>query len=132
MGKHIGDDETPEDAGDVPINDTITSVSCGGTHTCIIISSGQVKCWGHNRRGQLGNGGVATKLACIDVASDAVAVLGLNAVVKQVSLGMAFGCALLESGDVQCWGDNVHAQLGVSPDVISFSEVAYKAVDIGG
>ena len=32
--------------------------------------------------------------------------------VKQIAAGIEFACALLESGDVQCWGDNSRNQLG--------------------
>jgi alpha-tubulin suppressor-like RCC1 family protein len=35
---------------------TISSVYAGGGHTCVLLSNGQVRCWGWNSRGQLGLG----------------------------------------------------------------------------
>ena len=138
-GKHVGDDEHPDSVGDVPLADKATSVACGGTHTCAIVNNGQVKCWGHNKYGQLGNRGFTTHMGCVDVASKAVPVEGLNGPVKQLALGMSFSCALLESGDVQCWGNNQNGAIGEPPHdpvqypgVPEFVDRAHKTVDIGG
>jgi alpha-tubulin suppressor-like RCC1 family protein len=35
---------------------TISSVYAGGWHTCVLLSNGQVRCWGWNSLGQLGLG----------------------------------------------------------------------------
>jgi hypothetical protein len=40
-------------AGDVPVD-----VALGMSHTCVLLKSGFVKCWGANATGQLGTGGV--------------------------------------------------------------------------
>ena len=34
---------------------TATSVSAGGSHSCALLASGGVQCWGLNSRGQLGD-----------------------------------------------------------------------------
>lgn len=40
----------------VPHGDTITQVSAGGRHTCVMTEQGRVLCVGNNDNGQLGNG----------------------------------------------------------------------------
>jgi alpha-tubulin suppressor-like RCC1 family protein len=51
----------PADAGRgsvAPVRDLppVKRVSIGGTHVCAVAISGSVHCWGHNDRGQLGDG----------------------------------------------------------------------------
>jgi alpha-tubulin suppressor-like RCC1 family protein len=33
----------------------VTAVAGGGGHTCAVLNTGQVFCWGFNENGQLGN-----------------------------------------------------------------------------
>jgi alpha-tubulin suppressor-like RCC1 family protein len=55
-GIDIGDDETPESAGDVPIGENVVQIAVGSSHTCALLESGRVRCWGEGRYGQLGYG----------------------------------------------------------------------------
>lgn len=49
----IGDDETPAAAGDVPLGERVLHADAN-THTCALLASGTVKCWGPNIRERLG------------------------------------------------------------------------------
>lgn len=71
-------------------------LAAGGAHTCIIVSSDEVRCWGANNQGQLGLGRVSPyELPAV--------VPGLLAVV-QIAAGGDQTCALKAAGDVWCWG----------------------------
>jgi alpha-tubulin suppressor-like RCC1 family protein len=54
--QYIGDNETPESAGDVPLGGTAVQISVGANHTCALLDTGGVRCWGENSYRQLGYG----------------------------------------------------------------------------
>jgi alpha-tubulin suppressor-like RCC1 family protein len=107
------------------------SISAGGgdlSHTCAVLTSGAVECWGDNERGELGDGTTATSLVPVAVSGIANAV--------SVSSGLYHSCALLSSGTVECWGDNHYGQLGNGTNTASSTPVAVagiaNAVSISG
>ncbi|HET7538262.1 MAG TPA: hypothetical protein VFK05_00270 [Polyangiaceae bacterium] len=55
-GLDIGDDETPASAGDVPVGGRVVQLAAGAFHTCALLDTGKVRCWGDSRYGQLGYG----------------------------------------------------------------------------
>jgi alpha-tubulin suppressor-like RCC1 family protein len=103
----------------------------GGGHACVVASDGGVWCWGANSDGQLGT---PTRLLGSDVP---LKVPGLSGVV-QISLGDLASCALLDNGQVYCWGSDDFGTLGNGPDlgssiaptlVVGLDDAA--AVDVG-
>jgi hypothetical protein len=58
----IGDNETPDSvpAVNLGIGRTATAISAGGAHTCAILNTGAVLCWGFGEDGRLGYGDEAT------------------------------------------------------------------------
>ena len=77
--------------------------SSGDGHTCVVQSTGTVKCWGQGGYGQLGNG--AASLSNVPVS-----VSGINNAVKVYTASSGYStnyghsCALLSTGQVKCWG----------------------------
>ena len=88
---------------------SVVDISCGGEHTCALLSNGQVKCWGTNYSGQLGNGASNSSNLPVDVLEGASAYLSG---VIEISCGGEHTCALLSNGQVKCWGSNGYGQLG--------------------
>lgn len=88
-----------------------TQVVAGGLHTCAIYVDGKVKCWGRNNFGQLGYGNVDTYGD--DENIDSIPYLDIDEKVIDLSAGLFHNCAVLEDGDVLCWGANDKGQLGL-------------------
>jgi alpha-tubulin suppressor-like RCC1 family protein len=99
----------------VGLQSGITAISAGDAHVCAITTERELKCWGRNYAGQLGNGqgGGMYDLSTtpVDVCADASCSARLSDVVA-VSAGGLHTCALLASGDLKCWGGNGSGQLG--------------------
>lgn len=84
----------------------ISAVATGGTHTCAILPTGGIKCWGSNSQGQVGNATASSQTTFpVDVS-------GINGDTLSVSLGANHSCVLLNGGSVKCWGANSVGQLG--------------------
>ncbi len=84
-------------------------VDAGPEHSCQVVGGGQVRCWGENGSGQLGDGSV-------NDSWNPVTVPGLNGVVT-VAAGGGHSCVLLADDTVRCWGANGAGQLGVGDTV---------------
>jgi alpha-tubulin suppressor-like RCC1 family protein len=81
-----------------------TQVSAGDTNNCVLLSNREIKCWGDNFDGQLGDG-------MKKGGPTSVRVSGIKNA-TQVSVGDEHACALLSSHRVDCWGDNRYGKLG--------------------
>ena len=88
-------------------------------HTCVLLDNLQMKCWGSNFEGELGQGdthgrggvddnGVSTMgnaLLPID--------LGLGRHATVIAAGGNHSCAVLDNGQIKCWGRNKSGELGL-------------------
>jgi cysteine-rich repeat protein len=106
----IGDGETPATAGNVTVGGTVRQVVAGSYHTCALLSSGDVVCWGYGAYGQLGYGN--TTSVGDDETPASVGSVDVGGTVVQIAAGEYHTCALLETGAVRCWGYNNYGQLG--------------------
>jgi alpha-tubulin suppressor-like RCC1 family protein len=97
------DSSTPVDV--VGLSSGVSSVAATMHHSCAVLVSGGVKCWGDNSDGALGDGTTTSSPTPIDV-------VGLAGPAAAVSVSHFVSCAVLMSGSVQCWGRNVYMGLG--------------------
>lgn len=88
----------------------VKQLVAGGFHTCALLISGDVKCWGRNNFGQLGLG--HTNNIGDDELVSSIAPINLGAKAIELSAGFQHTCAILENGSVKCWGENLRGQLG--------------------
>ena len=89
---------------------TAVSITAGASHTCALLNTGAVNCWGYNSDGQLGNG--TTTNSSVPVAVNAFTDGSATAV--SITAGDFHTCAVLNTGAVNCWGNNGNGQLGNS------------------
>ncbi|HMJ16644.1 MAG TPA: hypothetical protein VK524_34755, partial [Polyangiaceae bacterium] len=52
--------EFPTSRGDVNVGGPVIQIAAGSEHTCALLSTGNVRCWGLGSAGQLGYGNQAT------------------------------------------------------------------------
>jgi alpha-tubulin suppressor-like RCC1 family protein len=107
---NIGDNEHPATAGDVPVGGATKQLALGYYHTCALLDTGSVRCWGRNSSGQLGLGHT-TDIGDNEPAS-AGGVVALGGEATQISAGIYHTCALMATGQVRCWGAGFSGQLG--------------------
>ncbi len=85
---------------------TPVTVSNGNNHNCAILDDASLNCWGRNNHGQLGDGSNINRNSPIEVD------LGTNRTAISVSAGNDFTCAILDNGEIKCWGFNGFGNLG--------------------
>lgn len=104
-------------------------VASGQTHSCALLTSGQLKCWGSNMYGALGVGDTQNRgdtLASLQLDWPTVD-LGPGLTVKKFGVGNSHTCALLSNDQVKCWGYNFLGRLGIG----SASDRGALATDMG-
>ncbi|HEX3510347.1 MAG TPA: hypothetical protein VHT27_04525 [Solirubrobacteraceae bacterium] len=94
-----------------------TGVSVSGDHTCAVVGSGKVYCWGLASYGQLGNESESPS------ANPAPVEATTTHEAAQVSAGDDYTCVVLFSGHVVCWGYNAQGELGNGSTTNSLSGV---------
>jgi alpha-tubulin suppressor-like RCC1 family protein len=98
------------------------AIAAGYGHTCALLSSGALRCWGENREGQLGNGTTANP-----GTAQPVAVSGITGATA-VTTGAYHTCALLNNDTLRCFGRNHQGQLGNGTFTSSSTSVAVSGL----
>ena len=112
----IGDNELPSSVAALSLGGTVDQVSSSGDgygHSCAVLTTGAVRCWGYNGYGQLGYGNTTT--IGDDELPSSVAAVWLGGTAKTIATsGGYFGhtCVVLTTDAVRCWGNNTFGQLG--------------------
>jgi alpha-tubulin suppressor-like RCC1 family protein len=91
----------------------VTALAAGNSHTCALLSTGRVRCWGDTSSGKLGRSGsgeqadqpVRWQTPLLGTVAD------LDHVTRIVA-GDNHTCALRDDPSLVCWGDNSQGQVG--------------------
>lgn len=83
----------------------VTAIAAGGKSSCALTVSGELKCWGYNSKGQLGDGTTTNR-------STPVTASATSGQVAAVALGFSHSCVLTADGGVGCWGSGTLGELG--------------------
>ncbi|MDH3755708.1 MAG: hypothetical protein OEU32_17730, partial [Acidimicrobiia bacterium] len=110
----IGDNESAATAGPVDLGPgrTATAITAGFDHTCAVLDNGSVRCWGAGGSGQLGYGNTNSIGDNETPGSVGPVDLGPGRTATAVAAGTSSTCAILDNGDVRCWGANGNGDLG--------------------
>lgn len=79
----------------------VLAIYAGGDHTCAMLKSGLIKCWGSNNFGELGNGNKQSSNIPVNFN------LFPTNIIKYFMAGINNSCAILNSGIIKCWGRNL-------------------------
>ncbi len=111
--EHRGPDPSMGDAlafVDVGAGVRVIAIEAGALHTCALLDTGNLKCWGVGNWNTLGNGGsgdigdepgeMGEALPLVD--------LGAGRIVSAYASSLRANCALLDDDGVKCWGSTAY------------------------
>lgn len=104
----LGDDSLTSRTVPVTVTEMTTgtlAIAAGSFHTCAIVTTGGVRCWGYGYQGGLGNGTTTSQ------QKTPVDVTGITSGATAVAAGLTHSCAIV-SGVAWCWGYNLYGSLG--------------------
>jgi cysteine-rich repeat protein len=108
-GNLVDEDGCQSDCTQTP---GVTQVATGWYHTCALTTDGDVRCWGRNNYGQLGQGN--TVQIGDDELPSTIPPVDIGTKAQALVAGENHTCALVEGGKVRCWGRANAGQLGLA------------------
>lgn len=129
----LGDGTTLYRAVPTPVtglSSGVKALALGTSHTCALMQTGSVKCWGESDNGRLGTGQTSDQPVPGDV-------LGLAGAIA-IGAGEEHSCALVSGGQMKCWGRNNAGQIGDGTTTTRTTPVAVtvsgsvSAIAVGG
>ena len=116
---------------DLSVITNAVKIAAGLGHTCALLSTGEVACWGLDDYGQLGDGAGSSWTCNGDPCEYFAVVLAFFSSATDITAGYRHSCAV-EAGSVYCWGRNDHGQLGVDPAITTDSPIPVLVPGLSG
>ena len=134
---HIGDGtyndrNEPTPISVLPANSSLVAMDLGAGHACGILDDGSVHCWGNNTfsdgesEGRLGDGSNTSSRFPRSVS------LPTGRTAISIDAGTDHTCAILDDGNMSCWGANSFGQLGTGDTTASSTPVGVTFLNPGG
>ena len=103
--------QTPEEVL-LPRHLDVVSMDIGSNHGCALMSDASLWCWGRNTEGEVGVGYISdgSDNQAVKYPTE-IDVQNLPPIVD-ISANFENTCALHDTGDLTCWGNNEHSQVG--------------------
>ncbi|MEC8340175.1 MAG: putative Ig domain-containing protein, partial [Candidatus Thermoplasmatota archaeon] len=124
---------TPTLTDSLGVGRTAVQVATGDYFTCVMLDNDEVKCWGDNQYGQLGDGTTTDKTS--PPSSAITFPTGLTPVA--LVAGDEQACAIMDDESLTCWGRNEFGELGdgtttdrTSPTAVSLN-AGENVIDVG-
>lgn len=116
----------------LPTSCSAVQISPGSDHACATMADGTASCWGDNGPGDLGQGHWDQKVGPGPVVTDTVGTKLSN--VKAVDVAGQTSCAVLNDGNVWCWGQvpGVPTPTNVAVQVTGLSGVSAISAGLFG
>ena len=90
----------------------VAQIDGGDGHTCALTTDGNAYCWGAQFDGRLGNGSTDTAPAPVPQPVLDPDGEGPLEGVTHIAVGHQFACAIVDPGDVYCWGNHSQGKVG--------------------
>lgn len=84
----------------------ISGGAAGAAHSCSMGRDGRIQCWGAGALGQIGDGGLTTRLEPV------VPTMPAGVQFHRIAAGADHSCALTTAGEIYCWGQKGEGSLG--------------------
>jgi alpha-tubulin suppressor-like RCC1 family protein len=97
----------PYTLGPVNFGEKATAIASGLYHACVILASGTVRCWGANDQGQHGLGDTSAR-------NGIAPAINFGTPATKLAAGGNTTCAILQNGELHCWGYNGSGMLGLA------------------
>jgi alpha-tubulin suppressor-like RCC1 family protein len=117
LGNGLGTGSSVPVTVSLAATDRAKAIDAGNFHTCVLLTTGQMRCWGANGAGQLGRNNTTDATTPVTVTTD-----GSTALVNVAAISAGGGsnsantygttCAVLATGAMRCWGYNASGQVG--------------------
>lgn len=86
-------------------SEKIIQFGLGMHHSCVLLASGHIWCWGVNSSGMLGSGDIVSYKFPVEV-------MDVGKTFVDISVFSNHSCAIASDRSLWCWGGNTHGALG--------------------
>jgi alpha-tubulin suppressor-like RCC1 family protein len=117
----------------VNVGGAVVQIAAGTSHTCAVLDTGAVRCWGMGRL--LGYGYDIDQIIGDDEAPAKAGDVDVGGLVAAISAGGNHTCAVLTDGRLRCWGESQNGELGygnIDPVGVTAAPSTAGDVQVGG